>query len=180
MDTLRIATRIDGVFGGDRWPDEPLWICSVRTGDGRLRVFGRDESEATIGVAVAASSAVPGLLAPVVIDGAEHVDGAVHSPTNADVVAGLGFDRVVVVAPMAGRPDVRQPIRSYHGHLLGREDRRRTGQRQPGGRHPAEPCRVPHDGSPGDGPAGEQAVAEAARRLAPGPSRRRPYPANGK
>ena len=165
MDTLRIAARIDGVFGGDRWPDEPLWICSVRTGDGRLRVFGRDESEATIGVAVAASSAVPGLLAPVVIDGAEHVDGAVHSPTNADVVAGLGFDRVVVVAPMAGRPDVRQPVRSYHGHLLGREI---AAVRANGSQVVViQPDRAVFQamGPRAMSPGRERVVAEAARRL---------------
>ncbi len=121
MDTLRIAARIDGVFEGRRWPDEPLWVCSVRVRDGRLRVFGRDESEATVGQAVAASSAVPGLLAPVEIDGADHVDGAVHSPTNLDLVAGLGFDRVVVSAPMAGRAGWRQAARAYHGQLLRRE-----------------------------------------------------------
>jgi NTE family protein len=121
MDTLRIADRIDGIYAGVSWPDQPLWICSVRVADGRLRVFGRDPSAATVGQAVAASSAVPGLLAPVVIDGAEHVDGAVHSPTNVDLVAGLGFDRVIVLAPMAGGTDWREPARAYHTRLLQRE-----------------------------------------------------------
>lgn len=121
MDTLRIAHRIDGIYVGERWPAQPLWICSVRVADGRLRVFGRDPSDATVGQAVAASSAVPGLLAPVRIDGAEHVDGAVHSPTNVDLVAGLGFDRVIVSAPMAGSTDWHEPARAYHTRLLARE-----------------------------------------------------------
>ncbi|HYF47701.1 MAG TPA: patatin-like phospholipase family protein [Acidimicrobiales bacterium] len=121
MDSLRIAARIDGVYDGVRWPEDPFWVCAVRVRDGRLRVFGREASEATVGQAVAASSAVPGLLAPVEIDGQDHVDGAVHSPTNADQVAGLGFDRVVVVAPMAGRVDWRQTVRAYHAQLLRQE-----------------------------------------------------------
>jgi len=121
MDTLQLAARIDGIHAGVPWPEAPLWICAVRVRDGRLRVFGRDESEATVGIAVGASSAVPGLLAPVTIDGAEHVDGAVHSPTNLDQVAGLGFDRVVVSSPMSGASDWRRGARTYHTRLLHRE-----------------------------------------------------------
>ena len=129
MDTLRIAARIDGIHAGVPWPEAPLWICSVRVRDGRRRVFGREMSEATVGVAVAASSAVPGLLAPVTIDGAEHVDGAVHSPTNLDLLAGLGYDRIVVSSPMSGSTDWRQPARAYHTRLLQREA---AAVRQPG------------------------------------------------
>lgn len=121
MNTLQIAARIDGIHAGVPWPEAPLWICAVRVRDGHLRVFGREASEATIGVAVAASSAVPGLLAPVTIDGAEHVDGAVHSPTNLDLLAGMGFDRVVVSSPMSGSTDWRRPTRAYHTRLLHRE-----------------------------------------------------------
>ena len=40
--------------------------------------------------AVAASCAIPAFFAPVSIDGVRYVDGGVHSPTNADLVAGLG------------------------------------------------------------------------------------------
>jgi len=121
MDSLQIAARIDAIHAGVPWPEAPLWICAVRVRDGRLRVFGRDESEATVGTAAAASSAVPGLLAPVTIDGAEHVDGAVHSPTNLDQVAGLGFDRVLVSSPMSGASDWRRGARTYHTRLLHRE-----------------------------------------------------------
>ena len=39
------------------------------------------------------------------IDGARYVDGGVHSPTNLDLLGGLGLDLVVVSSPMstAGR-----------------------------------------------------------------------------
>jgi NTE family protein len=122
MDTARIAARIDGIHDGRTWPDEPFWVCAVRVRDGRRRVFGREPSEVTVGTAVAASSAVPGLLAPVPVDGHDHVDGAVHSPTNADLVAGLAFDRAIVVAPMAGPAgDWRPSVRAYHSRLLAQE-----------------------------------------------------------
>ena len=127
MDSLRIAARIDALHEGRRWPEAPFWVCAVRVDDGRLRVFGREPEDVSVGTAVAASSAVPGLLAPVSIGGKDHVDGATHSPTNVDLVAGLGFDRVVVSAPMAGSADLRHAVRAYHdlrarasdgGHLL--------------------------------------------------------------
>lgn len=121
MDTGIIARRLDALYAPLPWPEAPTWICAVRVGDGARRVFGRDPSAATIGEAVAASSAVPSRLAPVIVDGALHVDGAVHSPTNADVVAGLGFDRVVVLAPMAGDGGWRDPGRAYFQRLLDQE-----------------------------------------------------------
>ena len=70
MDTLRIAARIDGLHEGRRWPEDPFWVCAVRVADGRRRVFGREPEDVSVGTAVAASSAVPGLLAPVVVGGA--------------------------------------------------------------------------------------------------------------
>ncbi len=165
MDTRRIAARIDGLFGDERWPTQPFWACAVRIRDGRRRVFGRDESEATVGQAVAASSAVPGLLAPVRIDGDEHVDGAVYSPTNVDLVAGLGYDRVIVSAPMAGSTDLRDLARGYHSRLLRSEV---AAVRQRG----TEVLVIPPDAATlaamGDDamrPGAEREVAEAARRL---------------
>ncbi|HEY8060620.1 MAG TPA: patatin-like phospholipase family protein [Acidimicrobiales bacterium] len=168
MDSLRIAARIDGIYAGLRWPEQPLWICAVRVADGRLRVFGRDPSDATVGQAVAAAAAVPGLLAPVTIDGAEHVDGGVHSPTNVDLVAGLGFDRVIVSAPMAGSNDWRKPGRAYHTRLLERE----VAAVRP---TVAEVVVITPDaetlaamGPDAMAPGAEQAVAGAARRQARG------------
>lgn len=88
---------------GDRWPDRPLWLCAVSLGDGRRVVLGRDPLgvPVDVGLAVQASCAVPGYFAPVEVGGSELVDGGVHSPTNADVLAGLQLDVVVVSAPMS-------------------------------------------------------------------------------
>ena len=58
---------------------------SASTTAGRV-VFGRDpKPEPDVGTAVEASSAIPGVFAPVEIDGQRYVDGGAHSPTNADV-----------------------------------------------------------------------------------------------
>lgn len=109
----------------DGWPEEPLWITAVRTRDGARVVFGRDR-EASLGEAVAASCAIPGLFRPVSVDGEHHVDGGAASPTNADVLIGAGVDVAIVVSPMSGwtppvpaLPD--QWIRRACGRRLRRE-----------------------------------------------------------
>jgi NTE family protein len=113
----------------DRWPDRPTWICAVRLGDGRRVVFGRDVHDAHLATAVEASSSVPGYFAPVEHEGVRYVDGGAHSPTNADLVAGLGFDIVVISSPMSGtRGALRRPAwsgaRPLHAATLSREVRR--------------------------------------------------------
>jgi NTE family protein len=95
-----------GPLFGSRWPTEPLWVCALRVSDSARVVFGRDRGAvSSVGLAVAASCAIPGWFAPVEIDGVRYVDGGAHSPTNADVLAGLGLDLVVVSSPLsaAGR-----------------------------------------------------------------------------
>ena len=50
------------------------------------------------------------------LESGRYVDGAVYSPTNADVVAPLGFDLVIVSAPMSADPEAR----ADQGGLAGR------------------------------------------------------------
>lgn len=102
VDATWIGARVEEVTGGPAWPAEALWLVTVRLADGRRVVFGRD-ADAPLGAAVAASCAIPGWFAPVEVNGRRHVDGGVHSTTNADLVARLRLDLVVVSAPMAGR-----------------------------------------------------------------------------
>ena len=113
------------------WPDDPLWVVAVELATGRRVVFGRgDEPMATVGDAVAASCAIPGFFEPVDIGGKRYVDGGAHSPTNADLVAGLGLDLVVVSSPMsrAGGLVVGRtgPVRQWARLELDREVRRVT------------------------------------------------------
>ena len=86
---------------GTEWPEQTFWACAVRLDTGSRVVFGSDTRLVDVGTAVEASCAIPGFFRPVVIDGVRHVDGAVHSPTNADLAAELDLDLVVVLSPMS-------------------------------------------------------------------------------
>lgn len=126
--------RVSGDFIADRirrtheqpWPDRTTWICALRLRDGHRVVFGRDVVDAHLATAVQASSAIPGYFEPVAHAGERYIDGGAHSPTNADLVAGLGFDVVVVSSPMsATRTALRRwtwtGARPLHSALLARE-----------------------------------------------------------
>ena len=92
---------------GTGWPDQPLWVCTVRMSDGERVVFGRDPLEPgapgcpPLADAVEASSAIPGYFAPVEIDDELYLDGAARSSTNADLLTDLGFEGVVIISPMS-------------------------------------------------------------------------------
>lgn len=109
------------------WPGRPLWLPTVRLRDGARVVFGQDGAPpADVGSAVAASCAIPGYYAPVHIGGERYIDGGAHSTTNADLLAGLDLDLVVVSAPMGAARGVRSlssalQARGYMRLRLGRE-----------------------------------------------------------
>ena len=90
-------------------------------------VLGRDDVATTVGPAVQASTAVPGWFRPVEIDGRRLVDGGVHSTTNADLVAALGLDVVVIsssktVGGTSGPTDDPGTLaRAWHARTLYRE-----------------------------------------------------------
>ncbi|MEQ8842939.1 MAG: patatin-like phospholipase family protein [Acidimicrobiales bacterium] len=91
----------------DGWPELPTWIVAVRVSDGRRVVFGRDDVRGDVGQAVRSSSAVPGFYLPGRIGDREYVDGGVHSSTNLDLTAMLGFDLVIVSSAMTIAADRR-------------------------------------------------------------------------
>lgn len=120
-----IRERIGELYGDVSWPDRPLWVCAVDLDRGDRVVFGRDAIDVPIGVAVQASSSIPGLVRPVVHHGRRYVDGGVHSPTNADLLADEGLDLVVVVSPMSttseGRRAAIASARPLHAGRLAAE-----------------------------------------------------------
>jgi NTE family protein len=128
VPTEPLGDRIRDLFDTS-WPDEPLWVCALRLRDGARVVFGRDSVAAPdVGTAVEASSAIPGYMAPVRIGDDRYVDGGAHSPTNADLLAGLGLDLVVVVSAMSAdwsalRPSPNVGSRVLAGWALEREVR---------------------------------------------------------
>lgn len=110
------------------WPDG-LLVCAARRDDGARVVFGRPGAPpASLSQAVAASCAIPGYFGPVAIEGVEYFDGGVHSPTNADILAGAELDVVVVVSPLSaahGRARTPDAVVRYSAHRrLARELRR--------------------------------------------------------
>ncbi len=128
VPTAVMAERVNWLHD-HHWPTDALWICAVELGSGKRVVFGRNRHDADVGTAVAASSAIPGFFEPVALGGSEFIDGGAHSPTNADLVADLHLDLVVVVSPMSatrsaqGR-DLRSLGRGLHALTLAGEVRR--------------------------------------------------------
>jgi predicted acylesterase/phospholipase RssA len=91
----------------------------VRLGSGRRVVFGRDaDVTAAVPEAVAASCAIPGYFVPVRIGEFRYVDGGVHSPTNADVLAGQGLDLVIVSSAMSAAREAACSYRDPSAPLL--------------------------------------------------------------
>jgi NTE family protein len=90
------------LWDGRPWP-VGLRICAVRARDGAHVVFDSRSTEQglDIATAVAASSAVPGVMEPVLIAGEPYVDGSVHTPTSADALVDSKVDLVLVSAPMS-------------------------------------------------------------------------------
>jgi len=122
-----VITEMVGALAGEEWPQTDLRICAVRLSTGRRVVFRRDgEPAAPVAHAVAASCAIPSFFEPVHIGGARYVDGGVHSPTNLDLLAGLGLDLVIVSSPMSSagrgwRLGFDAPLRRYCRAMLDAE-----------------------------------------------------------
>jgi len=126
VPTEQLASGLRPLFPS--WPNRPLWINAVDLDRGRRVTFGRDKTSpaSDVATAVAASCAIPAFFAPVSIGGVRYVDGGVHSPTNADLVAGRELDLVVISSPMSvARTNPRfapdQPARRLARFVLARE-----------------------------------------------------------
>lgn len=93
---------IDELAGDAAWPAAPApWIVAFDYDAGRRVAFGRPGAPpARLADAVTASCAIPSWYAPVPIGERRYVDGGVCSPTSLDLLAGLGLDEVVVLAPL--------------------------------------------------------------------------------
>jgi NTE family protein len=164
----------DGIAGlhGDAWPAAPLLVCAVRQADGRRVVLGRPGRRPPLPDAVAASCAIPGFFRPVLLDGEPHIDGGVHSPTNADVLLDdAPFDLVLVSSPMSrqGRrprlaPD--QAMRAWAGALLDAEAARLRRRGVPVLAFQPDPGVLERMGTNAMDPARRGAIATEARASA--------------
>ena len=82
------------------WPDRPMIVVAVNAHTGELAAFDR-ESGVELVDAVTASTALPGLVPTVSINGARYIDGGVRSSENADLAS--GYANVMVLSPLGGR-----------------------------------------------------------------------------
>jgi NTE family protein len=94
------------------WPDRPMIVTAINAHTGELAAFDRD-SGADLVDAVTASTALPGLVPTVSINGARYIDGGVRSPDNADLAA--GYANVVVLSPLGGRGQAPPEAGQFEG-----------------------------------------------------------------
>ncbi len=89
---------------GSRWPHPDLWVTACELDSGHRTIFRADQDQpVSVAEAVAASTAIPGLFAPVVISGSRYVDGGAWSASNADLLVEADVDVILAVLPLAGR-----------------------------------------------------------------------------
>ena len=82
------------------WPDRPMIVTALDAETGELAAFDRGSGVDLVD-AVTASTALPGLVPTVSINGRRYIDGGVRSPDNADLAT--GYANVVVLSPLGGR-----------------------------------------------------------------------------
>src|SRR3984885_6272255 len=82
------------------WPDRPMIVTAIDAHTGELVAFDRDSGVDLVD-AVTASTALPGLVPTVSINGGRYIDGGVRSADNADLAS--GYANVVVLSPLGGR-----------------------------------------------------------------------------
>jgi NTE family protein len=95
-----------------QWPDRPMIVVAVDAHTGELAAFDRD-SGVDLADAVTASTALPGLVSTVSINGRRYIDGGVRSPDNADLAS--GYANVVVLSPLGGRSQTQREAGQFEG-----------------------------------------------------------------
>jgi NTE family protein len=95
--------------------DGRMLVATVELESGRRVVFGAPGApKASVGEAVEASCAIPGVFRPVEIDGRSYVDGGAWSPTNMDVANVNPGARVLCLNPTAAlRPARGAPLGAF-------------------------------------------------------------------
>ena len=103
------------------WPQRPMIVVAVNAHTGDLAAFDR-ESGVDLVDAVTASTAAPGLVPTVSINGERYIDGGMRSLDNADLASGYAY--VVVLSPLSGRSEPLREgqfegLRRFPGSELG-------------------------------------------------------------
>ncbi len=93
--------RIEGLkamVGEGDWPHPRLLIPTVDVHSGAPKVW-RGTEGVPVHLVITASTAMPGMAAPVTIDGRRYVDGALRNGSNADLAEGMST--LVLIEPLA-------------------------------------------------------------------------------
>jgi NTE family protein len=102
------------------WPERPMIVVAINAHTGELAAFDRDSGVELVD-AVTASTALPGLVPTVSMNGARYIDGGVRSPDNADLAS--GYANVVVLSPLGGQRAIPEGqfegLRRFPGADLG-------------------------------------------------------------
>jgi NTE family protein len=93
------------------WPDRPMIVVAVNAHTGGLAAFDRDSGVELVD-AITASTAAPGVVPTVSINGARYIDGGMRSLDNADLAS--GYPNVVVLSPLGG-PSGTPPEGQFEG-----------------------------------------------------------------
>lgn len=94
------------------WPERPMVIVALDAHTGELAAFDRFSGVELVD-AVTASTALPGLVPTVAINGARYIDGGVRSADNADLAS--GYASVVILSPLGGRSQGPPPPGQFEG-----------------------------------------------------------------
>ena len=94
------------------WPDRPMIVTAVDAYTGELAAFDRDSGVDLVD-AVTASTALPGLVPTVSINGSRYIDGGVGGGENADVAS--GYTNVLVLSPLGGRSQAPPDAGQFEG-----------------------------------------------------------------
>ena len=105
---------------------KPLGVVATDLQSGELVLFRRGDT----GIAVRASSAVPGMFQPVEISGRDYVDGGLTSPVPAQSARSMGADFVIAVdisnvsrrEKLTGTLDVLLQTFAVMGHAISRHE----------------------------------------------------------
>jgi len=80
------------------WPDRRLLITAVDAESGEAQVWGRGSGVPMV-PAVAASCAMPGIYAPVTVNGRRYMDGSLRGGANVDLASGARL--IALIEPLA-------------------------------------------------------------------------------
>jgi NTE family protein len=96
------AARFAALVGTRTWPERGFGCAVVDASDGSVRLLTRD-CGASLDRAVAASCSLPGISAPITIEGRPYIDGGFASAANVDLAADHDELLVAVFAPAGPR-----------------------------------------------------------------------------